>query len=244
MMASLITWAHIGVNTDDSVSCLDNGLWRYAVLFVVLELHGAATFGFVNGALHRVGDFIGIHNHFTIKVAGSAACRLGQGAMRTQETFLVGIENSHERNLRQVKALAQQVHAHEHINHAKSQVINDLNAVHRLYIAVHISALDVYFCQVVGQFLSHALSEGCYKHTLTILNAKFYFVDKVVDLAQRWANGDLWVEKACGAKNLLGDYALAAFQLVVGWCRAHVYGLVGQSLKLCECQWPVVVCSI
>ena len=244
MLAGLFVRIHVGVYSNDGISCLDNRLWCDAVLLVVLELHGAAALGLVDGALHRIGDFVGIHNHLSVKVSCRATCRLGQGAMRAQEAFFVGIEDGNERHLGQVKALTQQVHAHEHVNHAQAQVVDNLDAVHGLHVAVHVGALDIDFRQVVVQFLGHALGEGGHEHALAILYAQLYLVDEVINLAQRGANGNLGVKQAGGAYNLLGDNAFAALELIVGRGGAHVDGLVGQCLKLGECQRPVVTGSI
>ena len=85
------------------------------MLFVVGQLNRAAAFGLVDGLLHGVGDFVGIHYHLTVEVTCGAADGLGERAVAAQEAFFVGVENSHERHLGQVEAFAEQVDADEHI---------------------------------------------------------------------------------------------------------------------------------
>src|SRR3712207_8422965 len=67
------------------------------MVVVVLHLNHAAACRLVDGALHAVGNSVGIHDHLAVHVAGSTACRLRQTAVRAQESLLVGIEDGHER---------------------------------------------------------------------------------------------------------------------------------------------------
>ena len=77
MLACHVARTHVGVNTDDGVACFDNRLWSDAVLLIILELHGASALSLIDSALHRVGDFVGIHDYLTIEITSGATCCLG-----------------------------------------------------------------------------------------------------------------------------------------------------------------------
>ena len=210
------------------------------MLLVVLELQGASALGLVDGELHRLGDAVGIHDDLAVEVAGSTAGGLGEGAAAAQEALLVGVEDGHERDFGQVEALAQQVHAHEHIDGAGAQVVDDLYAVECLHIAVHVGTAYVESGEVVGEFFGHALGEGGDQGALVTLDAQLYLLDEVIDLALGGSDRDLGVEQAGGANDLLGDDALAALELIVGGRGAHIDGLARDGFELLEAQGAVI----
>ena len=72
-------------------------------------------------------------------VARGAADRLDQRGLPAQEALLVGVEDRHERDLGQVEALAQQVHADEHVVLAQPQVADDLDAFERVDLGVQVA---------------------------------------------------------------------------------------------------------
>ena len=71
----------------------------------------APAVGLANRGPHRVGHRVSVHDDPAVDVAGGAAGRLDQRAGRSQEAFLVGVEDRDERHLRQVEPFAQQVDA-------------------------------------------------------------------------------------------------------------------------------------
>ena len=73
--------------------------------------------------LHRVGYSVGIQNHFGVHISSGTADGLHERCFTPQETFLIGIQDGHERNFRQVETFAQQVYAHEHVELAFAQVL-------------------------------------------------------------------------------------------------------------------------
>ena len=74
---------------------------------VVGQLHGAAAVAFLHQAADGVGDHIAEEHAFAVHMARGAACRLHQAGLVAQEAFLVRIEDAHQRDLRQVQALAE-----------------------------------------------------------------------------------------------------------------------------------------
>ena len=80
--------------------------------FVVGDLLGAPSLGFVHGLFHGVGDAVGIQNGPAIQVARRAANGLDQAALRAQKAFLVRVQNRNQRHLGNIQPFAQQVDTH------------------------------------------------------------------------------------------------------------------------------------
>ena len=55
---------------------------------------------------------------------------------------LIRVEDRNERYLGKVKTLAQQVDADEHVKFAPAQIADDLHALHRADVVVHIARFD------------------------------------------------------------------------------------------------------
>src|ERR1019366_2546875 len=90
---------------------LDNRLWRDAVRIVVSDLFRAAAIGLPDGLYHRAGHAIGVENSAGLDVPRAAADGLDERRGAAQVAFLVGIEDSDERDFGEVEALAEQVNA-------------------------------------------------------------------------------------------------------------------------------------
>ena len=101
--------------SDDGIASFDDGLGCNAVLGVVSQLDFATTVSLVDGALHRLGDMVGVHDDTPVEVACGASHGLCQRAVAAQEAFLVRIEDGHKRYLGQVEALAQKVDADKYV---------------------------------------------------------------------------------------------------------------------------------
>ena len=84
---------------------LDDRFRRDPVFAVINLLQRAPPLGFFNRAFHRIGNSIGVENCLAVRVAGGAANRLNQRRFGTQEAFFIGVENRHQRNLRQIQTL-------------------------------------------------------------------------------------------------------------------------------------------
>ena len=57
--------------------------------FVVLHLFLPSSCGFIDGLLHATGDTVGIHNHFTMHVAGSTAGGLRKTTVIAKKTLFI-----------------------------------------------------------------------------------------------------------------------------------------------------------
>ena len=99
----------LGGRLQDLADVLLDRRGRDAVGLVVGDLLGAAAVGLADGVLDRIGHLVGIEDDPAVDVTRGAADRLHQRRRRTQEAFLVCVEDGDERALGNVEALAQQV---------------------------------------------------------------------------------------------------------------------------------------
>ena len=129
-----------------------------STLYSCLELAPAVRLG--DGMAHRVGHLVGVHDHRTVHVAGGPADGLDERRLRAQETFLVGVQDGHQRDLGQVDPLPEQVDPDEHVELAQAQVAQDLYALEGVDVGVQVPDLQALLEQVVGQVLGHFLGEG------------------------------------------------------------------------------------
>jgi hypothetical protein len=129
------------VGDDVADVALDRGR-RDAVLGIIFELLLAAPAGLGERALHRAGDAVGIEDHAPVDVARGAADRLDQRGLGAQEAFLVGVEDRDQPAFGDVEPLAQQVDADQHVVDAEPQVADQLDALQRLDVRVHVADLE------------------------------------------------------------------------------------------------------
>ena len=91
---------------SDVADLLAQRLWIDPVFLVVRHLDIATTICLVDGDLHGISDLVGVHDDLTVDVTSSAADGLDKGPFRTQKAFLVGVEDRHQGNLREVESLS------------------------------------------------------------------------------------------------------------------------------------------
>ena len=101
---------------------------------VIGILKRAAAFCFVDGGAHGGGDLVGIHDDQALRVSGSTTDGLNQRGLGPEEALLVRVQNGHQRDLRQVQALPQEVDAHQHIKLAQPQISDDLHPLNGLHV--------------------------------------------------------------------------------------------------------------
>ena len=95
--------------------------------------------GLVDRHADRLGHLVGVHDHAAVDVAGGAADRLDQRRLAAEEALLVGVEDRHQRHLGQVEALAEQVHADEHVEVAEAQLPDHLDPLERVDLGVQVA---------------------------------------------------------------------------------------------------------
>jgi hypothetical protein len=78
---------------------------------------------------------------------------------RSQETFLVGIEDRDQPAFGDIESFAQQVDADQDVIDAQPQIADQLDPLQRLDVGVHVADLDARLVQIFGQILGHPLGE-------------------------------------------------------------------------------------
>ena len=181
-----------------SLMALRTVLGSMLVLLVVGHLDLAAARRLVDGLAHGVRDGVRVHDHLALRVARGVADGLDERAAVAQEALFVRVEDGDQRDLRQVQTLAQQVDANQHVDLAGAQVAQDLDAVQRGGVRVHVVDLDAGVEQMVGEVLGHALGERGDKHALMAGGADLYLVQQIIDLTAHGTHVDLGIEQAGG----------------------------------------------
>ena len=123
---------------------------------------------------------------------------LDEATVVAQEAFLVRVQDGNQAYFRQVKTLAQQVDAHQHVEGALAQLSQYFHTLERPDVRMHIARLDALVEQMVRQIFRHLLRERGNERTLVAFCALARFVDDVVYLAGRGAHDDFRVQKPVG----------------------------------------------
>ena len=124
---------------QDVADLLFDTLGRDAVGLVEGALLVAPPLGLGERGLERAGHVVGVEDHPAVEVARRPADGLDQRGLRAQIALLVGIQDRDQAAFRDVEALAQQVDPDQHVEHAKAQIPNDLNAFQRVDVGVQIA---------------------------------------------------------------------------------------------------------
>ena len=165
-----------------------------STLYVLLD--GAPAVGLLDRDLHRLGDGVGVHDDLAAGVPRRPADHLDQRPGAAQEALLVGVEDRHQRHLRQVEALAEEVDADQHVVHAEPQVAQDRDALERVDLAVEVLDLDAELLEVVGEVLGHLLGQRRDQGPLAPLDPGADLLEQVVDLALGGPDDDRRVDDA------------------------------------------------
>jgi hypothetical protein len=147
---------------------------------------------------------VGIEDDPALDVARRAADGLDERGLGAQEALLVGIEDRHQRAFGNVEPLAQQVDADQHVEGAQAQVAQDLDALQRVDVGVHVAHADALFVQVFGQVLGHALGQRGDQRAVALLR----------DFAHSSSRSSTWVStgriSTCGSIRPVGRMTCSA----------------------------------
>ncbi len=186
---------------------------RDAVGGVVGLLLLAPAVGLVDRRLHAVGHVVGIEDGAAVDIARGAADGLDQRGARAQIALLVGVEHRDQRAFRDVEPLAQQVDADQHVEHAKPQVADDLDALHRVDVGMHVAHAEAVLVEVFGQRLGHLLGQRGDQHALAPWRRVAAFGHQIVDLVLDRADDAGRVDEAGRPHHLLDEDAAGALHL-------------------------------
>lgn len=168
-----------------------------------------------------------------------AADGLDEARLAAQEALLIGVQNGHQTDLRQVEALPQQVDAHHHVDGAEAEVFDDLHPLEGIDFVVHILDLDPLFRQEIRQILGHFLGQGRHQHPLVLCGAGVDLAQQVGDLPFHRAHRDERVQKAGGPDDLLGHLGAVLALVLAGGGRNEDH-LVQLRLHFLKFQGAVV----
>ena len=211
-----------------------------SVLGVVGHLLLAAAVGLVDGACHRCGDGVGVHVHLAAHVSRRTADRLDERGLGAQEPLLVGIEDAHQRDLGEVKPLAQEVDADEDVVLPHAQFPQEFHAPQSVHLAVEIAHAHAVLLQVCRQVLRHALGEGGDEHPLGLRRSNPDLLHEVVDLALGGLHDHHRIDQSGGPDDLLDELAARLRELEGAGGSGQVDGLARALPELLPPEGPVV----
>ena len=161
---------------------------------VVVVLNLAAALSLVHRAAHRGGDGVGVEHDKAVGVSRGAADGLDEARFAAEEAFLIRVQNRDHRDLGDVKALAQEVDADEHVELAEAQAADELHALDGLDVRVHVAHADADAGQILRQVLGHLFRQRGDEHALIARRAGVDLADEIIDLVFDRAHLDLRVE--------------------------------------------------
>ena len=228
----------------DVADVLFDAFRRDAVFGIIGLLLFAPTIGFGDGAVHGTGHFVGIKNDLAIHIAGSTANGLDERGFRTQEAFLVGVQNGDQRAFRNIEAFAQQVDADEHIESTQPQITQDFDALQRVDIRVHIAHADALLMHIFGEVFGHAFGERCDQRAIALQGRFATFGNEVIHLIFHRADDDGRVDQPRGADDLFGEHAACAFHFPfaggggdIDRLRAHCVPFFKPQRAVVDARW-------
>ena len=160
--------------------------------------------------------------------------------LRAQEAFLVGIQDRHQRAFGNVQPLAQQVDAHQHVEHAQTQVADDLDALQRVDVGVQVAHLHAVLGEIVGQVLGHALGQRGDQHARRRAATARHSASRSSTWRSTGPDFGHRVDQAGRTDHLLGEHAAGAFHLPRAGRGGDEDRLRPEAFPLLELQRPVV----
>ena len=210
------------------------------MLRVVGRLEPAPPLGLPERRRHRVRDPVGVHDHLAVDVPGGPPRGLDERRRRPQVPFLVGVEDRHQRHLRDVEALAEEVDADEPVELAEPEVADQLDPVERVDVGVEVPHAEPHLLVVLGEVLRHPLGEAGDEDALFPRRPTPDLLEQVVDLLRGGPYRELRVREARRSDDLLCHRVARQAELVRGGRRRHVHDLAGEHRELLEGERAVV----
>ena len=136
------------------IDCLSHTLGNF-ILFAIKLVIIPQSQNFLVCLIIFIQRFIhvSIHNHMAFTISGRTSNGLNQTTFITQETFLISVQDSDQRNFWHVDSFTQQVNPHQDIKNTQTQISNNLCPLQSLNITVHILDFDTHFFQISTQVL-------------------------------------------------------------------------------------------
>ena len=232
----------------DVLDLLEDRLWSDSMFRIVRDLDIAAALCLAYRALKRACHLVGVENDFSFGVTCRASDGLDQGCLTAQKSFLIGIKDSNERDLRKVESFAKQVDSDDDVELSAAELRQNLDALDSLDVAVQIFGLYLFLFEICRKVLGHFFGQGRCDDAKAALDGLLGLGNEVLDLSavgtvfHDRADHDLRVDKSGRTDDLL-DYLLAFAALVVGRGRRRVDHLAHALFELVILERTVVLCG-
>src|ERR1700739_3490792 len=99
--------------------------------------------------------------------------------------------------------MTKQVDADQNVIFALAKVTQQLDALQRLDLRMHVTAAHADFSVILGQVFRHALGERGYQNTLAFADAIANFMQQIVNLSFDGTNLYRRIDQASGTDDLL-----------------------------------------
>ena len=203
-------------------------------------LQSPPPFRFINSHTHGIGEHIRVHDYPPLRISGRTPDGLNQGSFRTEKSFLVRVQYGHQRDLRNIQALPQQVDSHQHIEHIQTHIPDNFRPFQGVNIRMQIFYPDPQIPHIIGQLLRHPLGKCGDENFVVIFH---FFIDlshQIINLPFHRPHLHLGIQKPGGTDNLLRPEHFMIF-LIFSRRRRHKQHLIHPLLKFREIQWPIVL---
>ena len=125
-------------------------------------------------------------------------------------------------------------------NSPKSKTADDLHALDRIDVGVHVANPHAHLLQVIGEIFRHPLGESRDEHPLAFPLAEANLVEEIVHLAAHRTHFDFRIDEAGRPNDLLDNRSFGEPQLGLTRRRGDVERARSQRKELVEHQRPVV----
>src|SRR6266496_3947851 len=216
-----------------------NRLRSDAVLLVVFQLFRAPIFRNRHEPFHALGDLIGEQHYFTVHMTRGATCGLNEGSLAAQKTFLVRVQNAHQRNFGKIEAFPEQVDTDENIEIRRAQSAQNFHSLDCVDITMQVPNFQSDVAQIISQIFRCSLGQRCYQNSLAFFHALTAELNRLVDLILERLKRDFRIEQSGRTDDLL-DNERCARRVHIEFLRR----LIGAgNLLLRIRRWALGACS-
>ena len=151
------------------------------LIIVLLDLPSAVRLR--DSRAHGICHIIRIHDNMSFRITRCTPNRLNQGSLGTQEAFLIRIQNRHQRNLRNIQTLTQQIDSHQYIKHIQTHVPDDLRPLQRVDIRMQVLHTNSYIAHIGCQVFRHPFGQRRHQNLMMVRHFLVDLRDQIINLS-------------------------------------------------------------
>ena len=173
------------------------------MFLIICHLNCTAALRFIQCQTHGIRNRICIHDNMTFTVSRRTSDGLNQRSFRTKKSFLVRIQNRHQRNLRNIQPLSQKVDSNQYIKHIQTQIPDNFCTLQRINIRMQIFDPNTDLTHIIGQIFCHFL---CQCRNQNFMTARCFFIDfadQVINLPLHRTHFHIRIQQTCRPDDLL-----------------------------------------